>query len=283
MSLFQEIVREFLLLESRNKPSESDIKEAIEGLHCVSIMYNDQQGGLGKSWRYTYPVAYGPGNGTESSKHRYIRLFMTKGSTKRGQYKWKLLRVDRIVSWYTLDETLDDEIKNLAKRGRTDEASLLKRVFSGEDVEGIGKINFNGDKQLNVIYHCPMMSPKPDIDSKSPVNPKPAEPEKPEKEPEAPKIPTTNIDNIEIPNYNKDTEPENDLTAPETQPILKKDIGNNNAEVNKTDDIEAPDTEPVLKTDLEEPENDLTPAFKDMWDRWNKLDKEKEEENGTKY
>lgn len=286
MTLFEEIVRD-LLLEAGHKPSESDIKDAIEGLHCVSVMYNDQQGGLGKSWRYTYPVAYGPGNGNESSKHYYVRLFMTKGSTKRGQFKWKLLRADRIVSWVTLDETLQDEISNLSSsknERKVETASLLKRVFSGEEVEGIGKMNTTGDKQIRVIYHCPLITPEPDIDSKTPIEPKTKAVQKPEVEPtqpEAPKEEPKNIDNVGTQGYTQNSEIEK-LTAPETVPVYKDDIVQPAAEPTPEEpDIEAPETEPVTKDEVQ-PENDLTPAFNDMWDRWNKLGKDEEEKYGEK-
>ena len=82
MTLFEQILSESnLLLEKQNEVTIEKIKDAIENERVVSIMYNDKQGGKGKSWRYILPVVYGE---LKSNGKAAIRAYETKGSTKRG-------------------------------------------------------------------------------------------------------------------------------------------------------------------------------------------------------
>ena len=152
MNLYEQILSESnLLLEKQNVVSIEKVKDAIENGKIVSMMYNDKQGGGGKSWRYIYPVVYGElkdrKNGGGTGKMA-IRAFQPQGSTKRGKPAWKLFLYDRIVAWYNQENTEND----------------LTHTFSRKDLDQL--FNENGDKYFhNIISHSPFMNVEYVIDS----------------------------------------------------------------------------------------------------------------------
>ena len=86
------------------------------------------------------------------------------------------------------------------------------------------------------------------------------------------------IDNLEK-NSNLTTD-NNNLTAPETEPISKQDVGQTKTTIPTKPVTNAkPDDEPVTKQDVNNSEeetvenNKLTNSFKDMMSRWNNLNK----------
>ena len=127
MSLFEEICNEtFVLIEG---VSNTKINKAINGMHPVTISYDDGKGGNGKGLRTIYPVAFG----LTSAENRVIRAFQPSGDTKRGIPKWKYFRVDRIKSW-----DMNEKIK-----------------YDGDKLEGFmsdGKSK-SGDDLMSVVYN----------------------------------------------------------------------------------------------------------------------------------
>lgn len=131
MTLFEEICYESQLLNEG--VSNTKINSAINGMHPVTIVYDDQKGGGGKEWRLIYPVAYG----TTKAGKPVIRAYQVSGSSKRGitnppnnrQYpQWKFFLTDRIKSW-SMDKT---------------------ETFDGDNLTAF---NENGDDLMSVVYN----------------------------------------------------------------------------------------------------------------------------------
>lgn len=280
--LFSQILKEMHLLQEDY--SEEDIKNAIENCIPVSIVYNDKKGGGGKSWRYIYPIAYG-----QMNNGRYaLRAFQPKGSTKRGNGKWKLFIVDptRLRSF------------NLLNTGENKNAS-----FNPKELEGI---RFDGDKQItHMIYNAPCINVEPIIDNE-PITKSDIEGEKPSI---APATTTTTggkqlgynytyntewgknwanqydnsrtitLDNAGKISYNNINNTQT-IDAPPTKPITKTDVQPEDDNKKSENDMPPVDNKPVTKDDIEEPkevENDITPKFNDMMNRWDNLNKDEEE------
>ena len=278
MSLFTEILKESsLLLEKQNEVTEDKIRDAIENGKIVSIMYNDGEPGKGKSWRYIYPVVYGElknrktgaGNG-----HMAIRAYQTVGSTKRDKKNaWKLFRLDRIVAWYNQENTETDQ-------SHTFDPKLLQ-YFSEK-----------GDKHFaRIVYHSPAINVEYSIDSK-PIS-------KDDimsiygKEGEQPEIKYTmnpdwknqynqeysktisldNNGNISYPSE-KGAPEASKIEAPDTKPISGDEVQTGQPQDTSVQDDAAKkmvaDEKPVSKDEVngKEPENDITPAYQDMMNRW---------------
>ena len=283
MTLFEQILSEaHLLLEKQNEVSEDKIRDAIEHGKIVSMMYNDRQGGGGKSWRYIYPVVYGElkdrktgtGNG-----HMAIRAFQPSGSSKRGRPAWKLFRVDRIVAWYNQENTEND----------------LTHKFSKEDLGLL--FNDKGDSHFHTITcHSPFMKVEYLIDAepikKSDIKTEPGETS--ETEPNTIKYSFNpdwknqynqenekgvSLDNNGNVSYNSEKAEINKLVAPETKAITKDDVQPNAASQETSPEGRklVADETPVTKSEVENGEdNPLTAKFNDMMNRWNN---EKEENN----
>ena len=295
MDLFEEIVKQtFLINESI---SINGINDAINGLHPVWITYDDEQGGGGKARRLIYPVAYG----LTSKGNPVIRAFQPQGSSKRGlttppnnreMPQWKYFRVDRIKFWRVVSS----------------------QTFDGDRLEGF---NQEGDDSMSMVYTIApignakqLSRQKPEIGykpiTKQDVENIPTEEEPKEATPQYKEQPRRysakqvvnnilnriksgtqkifnkkqpeTIDNLEK-NSNLTTD-NNNLTAPETEPISKQDVGQTKTTIPTKPVTNAkPDDEPVTKQDVNNSEeetvenNKLTNSFKDMMSRWNNLNK----------
>lgn len=295
MDLFEEIVKQtFLINESI---SINGINDAINGLHPVWITYDDEQGGGGKARRLIYPVAYG----LTSKGNPVIRAFQPQGSSKRGlttppndreMPQWKYFRIDRIKFWRVVSS----------------------QKFDGDRLEGF---NQEGDDSMSMVYTIApignakqLSRQKPEIGykpiTKQDVENIPTEEEPKEVTPQYKEQPRRysakqvvnnilnriksgtqkifnkkqpeTIDNLEK-NSNLTTD-NNNLTAPETEPISKQDVGQTKTTIPTKPVTNAkPDDEPVTKQDVNNSEeetvenNKLTNSFKDMMSRWNNLNK----------
>lgn len=273
MNLFEQILLETnLLLEKKNEVSVEKIKDAIENGKIVSMMYNDKQGGGGKSWRYIYPVVYGElkdrknGGGTGNMA---IRAFQPQGSTKRGKPAWKLFRVDRIVAWYNQENTETDKT----------------HVFSKEDLGAL--FNTSGDKYFHTItYHSPFINVEYLIDSepikKDDIKTEPGggetTPEKPsvrytyntdwKNQYNAEKGAGVSLDNSGNVSYNSENASDK-LTAPETKPVTDTDVQTAPQQEPEQDTEKlVADEKPVTKDELE-PQNNLANTYTDLMKRWN--------------
>ena len=287
MTLFEQILSEaHLLLEKQNEVSEEKIKDAIEHGKIVSMMYNDQQGGGGKSWRYIYPVVYGElkdrktgtGNG-----HMAIRAFQPSGSSKRGRPAWKLFRVDRIVAWYNQENTEND----------------LTHTFSKEDLGSL--FNDRGDDCFHVItYHSPFMNVEYLIDSE-PVKKSDIKSGEPDKETAAPETTSVkytfnpdwknqynkenekgvSLDNKGNIAYNSEKGTPNKLEAPETKPVTKDEVQVEKQETAPQDTNKLIANEnPISKDEVNNGvDNTLTSKYNDLMNRWK--NNEDEENSST--
>lgn len=279
MNLFEQILSESgLLLEKQNEVSVEKIRDAIENGKIVSMMYNDQKGGGGKSWRYILPVVYGElknrqdggGNG-----HMAIRAYQPSGSSKRGRPAWKLFRLDRIVAWYNQENTENDKT----------------HTFTKADLDAL--FNEKGDKYFHTImYHAPFMNVEYMIDSEPIKKDDIKEPQGAEQGEEKATVRYTvnndwknqynkeqgngvSLDNNGEVSYNSEKDK---LTAPETKPVTNTDIepaGQTEETPTDTNKMVA-DEKPITKDDVQnqEPQNDLTPAYDDMMKRWNNSEEE---------
>jgi len=267
MNLFEQILSEAsLLLEKQNEVTVEKIRDAIENGKIVSMMYNDKQGGGGKSWRYIYPVVYGElkdrktGGGTGNMA---VRAYQPQGSTKRGKPAWKLFRLDRIVAWYNQENTDTDKTHTFSK-------------------EALGQLfNTEGDKYFHTIsFHSPFMKVEYLIDSE-PIKKDDIkqEPNVTDNEPEKASVRYIgngiSLDNDGNVSYNSEKANTNKLTAPETEPVTDMEVNQGETQNTQKQDNEklTADEKPVTKDELE-PQNDLSDAYNDLMNRWKKNDEE---------
>ena len=300
MDLFEEIVNETFLIDE--SVSRDSVRNAIEGMHPVWITYNDEQGGGGKNRRLIYPVAYG----LTTKGNEVIRAFQPQGSSKRGlttppnnrEYpKWKYFRLDRIKFWRTVSsQTYTDDGMEGFDEG--DDKSMSK-VYLIAPIGGAKYI----PKQKPDIGYKPI--------TKQDVENIPTE-EEPEETPEVTPIQQPrrytarqvvnnlinriktfggkvkdmftsknqqkNLDNTE--NTDNFTQ-NNNLTAPDTEPVTKQDVeqtvNNQPSTQTQSQQVPKPNDEPVSKEEVGTEEtvdnNKLTNSFKDMMSRMNNLEK----------
>ena len=275
MSLYTEILKESnLLLEKQNEVTEDKIRDAIENHMLVSIMYT----GKGKSWRYICPVVYGElknrktgtGNG-----HMAVRAYQTVGSTKSDKkYAWKLFRLDRIVAWYNQENTEGDETHTF-------------------DPSALQYFNNSGDKHFSrIVYHAPEINVEYTIDSK-PISKDDIMNiygKEGEQQPEikytlnpdwknqynqeySKTISLDNNGNISYPSE-KEAPTASKIEAPETKPVTGGEVQTGQQQETGVEDATAKkmvaDEKPVTKDEINgnQPENDITPAYNDMMNRW---------------
>lgn len=308
MTLFEEICNETLFLTE--SVSNTKINNAINGMHPVTIVYDDKQGGGGKQWRLIYPVAYG----LTSAGNPVIRAYQTNGDSKRGlttppnnreQPKWKYFRVDRIKSW------------NMDKTQR----------FDGDDLIGF---NEEGDDSMSVVYNiAPIGAAKQihrqkkqqnqdkefsnnkeiEIDDKpitkddvNGIETTSNETEQPQNKYSAKQVinnlinriknskigngvknifaqKNNNIQQNTIDNnqQNNNINDVNKLNAPDTKPIEKNDIKGTNQDIDTTVGITNNNVndKPITKNDVNNiQDNELTRTFNDLTNRMNNLNKE---------
>ena len=276
MSLFKEIVNESELLTEINAQNDSRIKDAINKVLRVRIVYNDNKDYIepkrgGKKTRYILPVAYGL---THSGK-KAVRAYQTAGSTKRGAPKWKLFLLDNIISW-------------------TNGTRSFKKY--GDSLIRLG-LNTNGDKHMTTLYaitpiggggSVPIAKCSEPIDSE-PITKIDVEPTtKVVQNPNIVKqtkdfVPTikntTSIDNKQKNNYVV-----NKSNTPETEPIKKVDIEpDTNIDNNTTEPNQMAQTKPITKNDIDSTSganinNKLSNSFNDLMNRMDNINKEDEEE-----
>ena len=276
MSLFKEIVNESELLTEINAQNDSRIKDAINKVLRVRIVYNDNKDYIepkrgGKKTRYILPVAYGL---THSGK-KAVRAYQTAGSTKRGAPKWKLFLLDNIISW-------------------TNGSRSFKKY--GDSLIRLG-LNTNGDKHMTTLYaitpiggggSVPIAKSSEPIDSE-PITKIDVEPTtKIVQNPNIVKqtkdfVPTikntTSIDNKQKNNYVV-----NKSNTPETEPIKKVDIvPDTNIDNNTIEPNQMAQTKPITKNDIDSTSganinNKLSNSFNDLMNRMDNINKEDEEE-----
>lgn len=276
MTLLAQILRESnLLLEVSMDYWHDKIVDAVNNMKKVRLTYDDEQGGKGKNTRYILPVAYGE----SKAGNPVIRAYETMGSSKRGltsppnnrEYpKWKLFRIDRIVSM------------TVGKNNFKGYADILKAEQLNMD---------GGDLGMTKYYAISPLSGKKDVeisDREKPIGSDPITKTDVEqnsavtKEPDQPKT----VDNT--PNKPNIV---NKLEAPETAPITKQDIQPNiqksvdtNADGTEAQKLNATTDEPITKQDIVDPkDNEITRSYNDLMNRWNNMYKDEEENTEVEY
>lgn len=251
----------------KNLPLEEQIAYAIKNVRRIHFKYDDEQGGGGKNFRYILPVAMGK----SKAGNLVFRAFQTMGSTKRGNQKWKLFRVDRV-------KTIHDWDFNLSTRNF--------KAFKGQlDAMGL----HSPDRGMSVIYEVSPLCSNQNIsiaDINKPIDSNPIT--KQDIQGNA-SVEKQNKQEKTIDNVIGTDDINNRIYAPETVPVTKDDISVDGHEQN-TDAVEEPKNnnistytdEPVTKQEIEDPKNNgLTRAFNDMMQRWNKLERGEDEEEET--
>ena len=289
MTLFEEIVNESLLLEKWNKvavekerqklkgmPIKDQILYAIEKVRRINFRYDDKQGGGGKNYRYILPVAIGK----SKAGNIVFRAFQTAGSTKRGNKKWKLFRIDRI-------RDINDFDFNVSTRNFRSYKQELDRLGLHNPDKGMIEIygvsplcGYSPDANIKDIDMPITSEPimKNDVSTQQTSKETPQQIKQPEKQ-------TQQFDNFQDNTYIG-----NKVDAPKTEPILKSQIQEPEVPV-QTSEPTATQTnkigsEPITKLDVENEKNDkdsgneheLTTYFKDMMNRMDNLYKDENEQ-----
>lgn len=121
----------FIALEESRIIQESvsgeEVVSALNQRRAVVINYDDEKSGH-TGTRYIEPYAYG----ITKAGNPCFRAYQYWGDTKRGVPKWKLFRLDRVISWNPTDNTFDLEPR---ARGWAAEA-----------------FNNNGDGTMSAVY-----------------------------------------------------------------------------------------------------------------------------------
>ena len=223
------------------------INDAISNMKPAIINYNSGGENLATGERTIYPIAYG----LSKANNPVVRAFEPKGDTVRGVPAWKFFRVDRIMSWDTVDnERFNPQtLQGVNKSGDM----LMTRVYNISPFGG--GIHVNRSNEFITIG--PDAIKKQDIEQ--PISDK-----EDNKTYSADSIINDILKNIEgeqnktVDNVDNSTYTNNDNTksdtinAPETKPITKQEIGDfGSSSDNKTQIEEPNETKPVYKDEVE--------------------------------
>lgn len=294
MTLFEEIVSDFGLINEVRQGSDSNIVAAINGMFRVRMVYDDHQskktkrGRYGKNERIIFPIVYG--TMTKNGKAA-VAAYESNGSTKRGlrPYQptakgnpWKLFLVDNIVSW-----------------------ANTKNKFSEDnfDPEYGRLLNKAGDKRFGEIFAISPICDEYKGEIKQETEPIDSKPITKDKiTPVAKVTQPTRVQPVEKPIASQkktvDNSPEkayfkNKIEAPETKPVTQGEIDGNEAKptptvnTTKTPLDVATQESPVTKQEVEKSvetadNNELSNSYKDMMKRWANLYNDEEEGNDEK-
>lgn len=117
--------------------SSLKVTKAIKDREAILITYNDETKTSHEGVRYIEPYVFG----TTKAGNLCIRAYQYWGDTKRGVPKWKMFRLDRILSWEPTGEVFELEPK---ARGWAAEA-----------------YNNNGDGSMSSVYMTVNLSDEP--------------------------------------------------------------------------------------------------------------------------
>ena len=118
MNLLKEILSELHILNE--DAAINDVNDAIQNMHKVKITYD--KNGHNRA-RIICPVAYG----ISTAGNPVVRAFQEAGDTNTSVPKWKLFRLERILSW-----------ENLSNQPY--------------DIHKLVGFNKNGDEQIETLY-----------------------------------------------------------------------------------------------------------------------------------
>ena len=147
MNLFKQILSELHILNE--DASVNDVNDAIQNMHKVKITYD--KNGHNRE-RIICPVAYG----ISTAGNPVVRAFQEAGDTNTSVPKWKLFRLERILSWETLSN-------------------------QEYDINKLVGFNKNGDEQIETLYtiapigkgKSPQLIKNPDGEIEAPITDRP--------------------------------------------------------------------------------------------------------------
>ena len=256
MNLFREILSELHVLNE--DASVNDVNDAISNMYKVKITYD--KNGHNRE-RIICPVAYG----ISTAGNPVVRAFQEAGDTNTSVPKWKLFKLDRILSWDNLSDEKydinklvgfnkngDEQIETLytiAPIGKAKSVQLVKNpdgeIAAPITDRPISKVQITNPKKSAVVISKAMNSSYTATDAVNDVI-------------SNAKNTSDSVDNLGNSGYNTNSK----IDANSSSPIYQGDITGNNGDSTdiagqedlnsvQTNDI---DNEPVKKDELEKEE-----------------------------
>lgn len=280
MTLFEQILDEAFSV-IYGPPSTKKINNAIDHRNSAIIRYRTKGKDEHTQQRTIFPVAYG----VNKKGNQVVRAYQTGGDTTTVKPGWKFFRVDRILSWYNMRNTKFD-MRMLVNLGyNRDGDNLMTKLFNNVKTTAQTKRELDqkkAEKANNITVNQSVITSVPiskgEVSNQNNPNPQSTGSDAPDMQ-----SLSNNIDKNQIEVYNDSDNQTARLTAPETNPISKRQVNatdekrsDNKPSENGTDDnreLTIDDGKPVTKADIEN--NPISEAFNDMMRRLELLDKKK--------
>lgn len=281
MTLFEQILNEAFSV-IYGPVSAKKINNAIDNRNSAIIRYKTKGENEHTQQRTIFPVAYG----VNKKGNQVVRAYQTGGDTTTVKPGWKFFRVDRILSWYNMRNSKFD-MRMLVNLGyNRDGDKLMTNLFNNVktkaqtkrelELRKASKTDDSSTTEQPVITSTPIT--KGEVVNQGNVNPQSTGSDTPDIQ-----TLSNNIDNNQIAAYNNSDNQTAQMTAPETNPISKKQINatlpnQNNSkpsdnDMKNNDELAVDSSKPVTKDDIEK--NPISEAFQDMMRRFDLLDEKK--------
>lgn len=281
MTLFEQILNEAFSV-IYGPVSAKKINNAIDNRNSAIIRYKTKGKNEHTQQRTIFPVAYG----VNKKGNQVIRAYQTGGDTTTVKPGWKFFRVDRILSWYNMRNSKFD-MRMLVNLGyNRDGDKLMTNLFNNVktkaqtkrelELRKASKTDDSSTTEQPVITSTPIS--KGEVVNQGNFNPQSTGSNTPDIQ-----TLSNNIDNNQIAAYNNSDNQTAQMTAPETNPISKKQINatlpnQNNSkpsgnDMKNNDELTVDSSKPVTKDDIEK--NPISEAFQDMMRRFDLLDEKK--------
>ena len=281
MTLFEQILNEAFSV-IYGPVSAKKINNAIDNRNSAIIRYKTKGENEHTQQRTIFPVAYG----VNKKGNQVVRAYQTGGDTTKVKPGWKFFRVDRILSWYNMRNSKFD-MRMLVNLGyNRDGDKLMTNLFNNVktkaqtkrelELRKASKTDDSSTTEQPVITSTPIT--KGEVVNQGNVNPQSTGSDTPDIQ-----TLSNNIDNNQIAAYNNSDNQTAQMTAPETNPISKKQINatlpnQNNSkpsdnDMKNNDELAVDSSKPVTKDDIEK--NPISEAFQDMMRRFDLLDEKK--------
>lgn len=281
MTLFEQILNEAFSV-IYGPVSAKKINNAIDNRNSAIIRYKTKGENEHTQQRTIFPVAYG----VNKKGNQVVRAYQTGGDTTTVKPGWKFFRVDRILSWYNMRNSKFD-MRMLVNLGyNRDGDKLMTNLFNNVktkaqtkrelELRKASKTDDSSTTEQPVITSTPIT--KGEVVNQGNVNPQSTGSDTPDIQ-----TLSNNIDNNQIAAYNNSDNQTAQMTAPETNPISKKQINatlpnQNNSkpsdnDMKNNDELAVDSSKPITKDDIEK--NPISEAFQDMMRRFDLLDEKK--------
>ena len=281
MTLFEQILNEAFSV-IYGPVSAKKINNAIDNRNSAIIRYKTKGENEHTQQRTIFPVAYG----VNKKGNQVVRAYQTGGDTTTVKPGWKFFRVDRILSWYNMRNSKFD-MRMLVNLGyNRDGDKLMTNLFNNVktkaqtkrelELRKASKTDDSSTTEQPVITSTPIT--KGEVVNQGNVNPQSTGSDTPDIQ-----TLSNNIDNNQIAAYNNSDNQTAQMTAPETNPISKKQISatlpnQNNSkpsgnDMKNNDELAVDSSKPITKDDIEK--NPISEAFQDMMRRFDLLDEKK--------